>query len=175
MGKYTHLRHKVPAYDQSEEAKGMEAWYGKVNAWRLEFLGTTDGEHANPAFLAAEYAKRDRLKKDLEEQISSLNIELEALSKLGVECMETGGMEKIDLSIGGKVGIKDTPYTSVNDRKKIFEWIKKNKMTEILTVNYQTLSGMNNERLLAGKALIPGTKIFMKTKLSVSSRVKDED
>lgn len=183
MGKYTHLRHKLPAFETSEEAKGMEAWYAKVKEWTLEFLGTTDGKHANPVFLAMEYAKRYLLKKSLEDQISEINIELEGLSRLGVDCLEEAGMQKADLSTGGYVSIKDTPYTSIKDRTKVFDWVKKEKMESILTVNYQTLNGLNNERVLAAinagkayeKALVPGTKIFMKTKLSVSSRVKDED
>lgn len=167
MGKYTHLRHKLPAFEVSAEASGQAAWFAKVTEWKQEFLGTENGENANASRLATEYALRDRRKKDLESQISQLNIELEALSQLGVEAMESDGTQKIDLASGGSVSIKDTPYTSTEDREKVFDWIKKNKMKSILTVNYQTLSAINNERLVAGKEVIPGTKVFLKTKLLV--------
>jgi hypothetical protein len=166
MGKYTHLRHQLPAFRQAAD-EGMRAWFAKVDAWKQEFLGTDSGENANATRIAAAYADRDFKKKALEAEISQLNIELEGLSQLGVEAMESDGVEKSNLAAGGYVGIKDTPYTSVADRAAIFRWIKRNKMQELLTMNYQTLSAITNERLVAGKPLIPGTKVFMKTKLTV--------
>src|SRR6266446_686493 len=101
MGKYTHLRHELPAFEQSSEASGLAAWFAKVDDWKQGFLGTTDAANANAAFLAREYAERDAKKKKLEAQISQLNIELEALSQMGVEAMETDGIQKIDLANGG--------------------------------------------------------------------------
>jgi hypothetical protein len=165
MGKYTHLRHKLPAFEKSDN--GMAAWFSKVDKWKRDFLGVESAENANAARLAAEYAQRDAEKKQLEAQIAQLNIELEALSQLGVESLESDGLQKIDLAAGGYVSISDKPYTSVSDRAKIFAWIKKNKMQDLLTMNYQTLSAINNERLVAGKPLIPGTIVYMKTRLSV--------
>lgn len=168
MGIYTHLRHKLEPYENSPVAAGLAAWYAKVNEWKQEFLDNAENpEDVNSTKIAYEYAKRDQRKKELQAEISQLNIELEALSSLGVDAMETNNMQKIDLSTGGYVNIKDTPYSSVEDRSKIFRWIKKNKMLDLLTMNYQTLSGLNNDRLLAGEKLIPGTKIYMKTKLTV--------
>jgi hypothetical protein len=166
MGKYTHLRHKLPAFRASAD-EGMRTWYAKVDEWKQEFLGTESGENANHAMLAREYAERDAKKKQLESEISQLNIELEGLSQLGCEAMENDGVEKSNLAAGGYVSIKDTPYTSVINRAAIFRWIKRNKMQELLTMNYQTLSAITNERLIAGKPTIPGTKLFMKTKLTV--------
>ncbi len=167
MGKYTHLRHKLPAFALSAEASGLAAWYAKVDKFKQDFLGCAMGANANAARLAAEYARRDAQKRTLEAEISELNIELEALSQLGCEAMESDGAQKIDLSAGGYVSISDRPYSSVEDRAKVFAWVKKNKMTDLLTLHYQTLSALNNERLVEGKPLIPGTKVFMKTKLTV--------
>lgn len=167
MGKYTHLRSKLPAFTESAEASGQAAWFAKVTEWKMLFLGTSSGENANAAKLASEYAKRDAEKKALEAEISQLNIELEGLSQLAVESFENDGLQKIDLASGGSASLRDTPYTSIEDRSQVLAWIKKNKMQDVLTVPYQTLSGMNNERLVAGKPLIPGTKCFMKTKLSI--------
>ena len=161
MGKYIALRSKLPAFEQPQE------WQDKVNLFKQEFLGTESGEDANAAKLATEYARRDARKKDLEEQIADLNVELEGLSQLAVEALESDGVEKINLANGGYARIDDRPYTSIEDRAAIFSWIKKNKLTDLLSVNYQTLNGMNNERLVSGKPIIPGTKVFLKTKLSV--------
>ena len=161
MGKYTSFRNKFPAFEQPKD------WLDKVNAWKQDFIGTVDGQHANAAFLARAYADIDAKKKELEERISQYNIELEAISQLGCEALEENGLEKVDLAGGGYVRIDDRPYTSIEDRGAIFAWIKKNKLQDLLSVNYQTLNGMNNERLVSGKSVIPGTKVWIKTKLSV--------
>lgn len=175
MGKYTHLRKQLPAFTQSMEAAGLAAWFAKVTAWKQEFLGTKNGENANAARLASEYATRDAQKKQLEAEISQLNIELEGISQLAIECFENDGLEKIALTDGGSASLKDTPYTSVEDRSAVLAWIKKMKMTDLLTVNYQTLSGMNNERLISGQPGIPGTKIFIKTKLAIYGVGKNDE
>jgi hypothetical protein len=161
MGKYASFRSKLPAFEQPKE------WQQKVDDFKQEFIGTHEGEHANAAYLAREYAEHDARKKALEEQIASINIMLEAISQLGCEALEEQGLEKVNLASGGYVRIDDRPYTSIEDRSAIFSWIKKNKLTDLLSVNYQTLNGMNNERLVSGKAVIPGTRVFIKTKLSV--------
>ncbi len=161
MGKYSSLRNKLPAFEQPRE------WLEKVNAFKLDFIGTVDGQHANASFLACAYADIDAKKKLLEEKIAQYNIELEAISQLGCEALEEQGLEKVDLAAGGYVRIDDRPYSSIEDRAALMQWVKKNKLSDLLSINYQTLSGMNNERLVSGKAVIPGTKVFIKTKLSV--------
>ena len=161
MGKYSSFRSKLPAFEQPKE------WQEKVNSFKQDFIGTVDGQHANAAFLAVAYADIDKKKKELEERIAQYNIELEAISQLGCEALEEQGLEKVNLSSGGYVRIDDRPYTAIESREEIFAWIKKNKLTDLLSVNYQTLNGMNNERLISGKPCIPGTKVWIKTKLSV--------
>jgi hypothetical protein len=168
MGKYTHLRHKLPAYETSSLEPGLAAWYQKVATWKFKFQsGEYANAYMNPATIASEYAERDAKKKALEAEISELNVQLEALSELGVACLEDEGLQKVDLATGGYVSISDRPYTSTEDRAELFKWIKKNKMQSLLTLNYQTLSGMNNDRLIAGKPVIPGTRVFIKTRLTV--------
>ncbi len=172
MGKYTSWRHKLPAFETSTLEPGLAAWYGKVNEWKKKFLNTpclenAGGKGPTTTGVASMYADRDAKKKQLEAEISQLNIELEALSSIGVDLLEDAGLQKIDLATGGYVTISDKPYTGTEDREKVMAWIKKNKLTSLLTMNYQTLSGMNNDRLIAGKPLIPGTKITIKTKLVV--------
>jgi hypothetical protein len=181
MGKYTAFRHKLPAYEQSAEASGLAAWFAKVDAYKQQLVGAENFEHANAAYLAREYAERDAKKKQLEALISQLNIELEAISQIGVAALEESGTQKIDLAAGGSVSIKDTPYWSITDRAAVVAWLKKNKMSDLLTINYQTLSGLCNERLVKaaaeGKPLtgIPGTNPFIKTKLAVRGVSKDSD
>lgn len=179
MGKYTHLRHKLPTRQHVPSDvpfEQQEKWLEKVRAWREEFLGTPDADNANPVYLSREFNERTQHKKQLEEEISLLNIELGGLSQMIVEALESNELQKINLSTGGYVTIEDKPRTKVVDRLKIFQWIKKNKMQDILTFNSKTIEGMNNTSLLeeenekllrSGKGAIPGTEVWMQTKAVV--------
>src|SRR2546428_2154721 len=159
MAKYTQLRGRLPAF--REEASYQQ----KVDAAKDFVLGqTSNPRDANVNFLARLFAERRAQKDAHEEAIHELNVELEALSQLLVAALEDQALEKVELAAGGSVGIKDTPYTSVSDKAKFMAWIKRNRMADLLTVNHQTLNGLNNERLVAGQPAIPGTEVFLKTR-----------
>lgn len=205
MGKYTKLRGKLEPFESSEAAKGMAVWYEKVNAFKLEFLGTASGENANAAALAREYAERDSRKKQMEDRdVPQLNIELEAISQLGVEAMRDDGIEKIDLAGGGYVRIDDSPFPNVKDKTAVVNWLIKEKMTEIVEVtakamslkkieklaawlkkeeiafevgvNTGTIKALANERALNGLPSIDGVGTpFLKTKLTVRGVGKNGD
>jgi hypothetical protein len=163
MGKYTKLRGKLPAFPVDK------TWQEKINAFKQKFLGTRSAENANARMLSLQFATREKKKDDLEAAIKKLNVEIEALSQMIVESLEGEQFQQIDLSSGESISIKDTPYSSVIDRKKLFAWIKETHSADLLSVNTQTLNGLNNDRLLAGQPAVPGTKVFMKTRAKVSS------
>ena len=157
MGKYTKLRGKVPAFQ--EESPYQE----KINAAKQALIGTESGEGANVNKLAAIFSGIKQLKDSLEDKISEFNVQLEALSQLLCEALEDQQIEKITLASGATGFIQDTPYPVVKDKDAVLAWIKKEKMQALLGVNYQTLKGLTNERLVAGKPCIPGTEVFLKT------------
>ncbi len=96
-----------------------------------------------------------------------MNVEIEALSQLLVDALETQNIQKVELASGAICFLQDTPYPVVKDREAVMAWIKKQKMTSLLSVHYQTLKAMTNERLIAGKPLIPGTEVFLKTQARI--------
>jgi hypothetical protein len=196
MGKYTHLRHKLPAFKEAAELTGLAGWFAKVDEWKGEFLGTNSGENANATMLGREYAERNAKKKQLEdEEVPQLNIELEALSQLGIQAMEGDGTEKIVLANGGYVRIDDLPFPYIKDKAAAIAWFLKNGMPEMLEasmsgmtkkqlaslelwckknglvveigINSNTLQALTRRLLLEGKTPPDGVKIFMKTKLAV--------
>lgn len=160
-GKYRHLRGKLPAFENPP------AWEEKVSEAKQNYLKLDTTE------LGREFANFKVQKSNLEANIKSINTELEALSQLLVERLETGDLEAIELANGIKVGIRDEPYTSIDDQKKFYAWIKKTRQTNLLKINFQTLNAMVKDMIISGKKNPPGTKVFMKTSAKVTG-IKSE-
>ncbi len=157
-GKYTTLRGKLPAFEEEP------AYAAKIEERkRLVVDFTENPEAANVNWLAVRFAAARAEKQRLEDQIYDRNIEIEALSQLLVEALEVQSLEKVELSSGALVFIQDTPYPVVKDKAALLAWIKKQRMNDLLGVNYQTLKGLTNERLVAGQPPPPGVECFLKT------------
>lgn len=156
--KYASLKKKLPAF--AEES----AYQEKIDAAKREILGATENpEDANSSALAARLERIKARKDDLEAQLYDVNVEAEALSQLIVAAMESDGVEKFTLQSGATVYVNYAPYPCVEDREKLFAWIKAQKMQKLLSVQYQTLRGMVNDMLVAGKPVMPGVNVFLKT------------
>jgi hypothetical protein len=169
-GKYTKLRGKLPAFVEET------AYQDKVNDEKSLILADAENPgEANVNWLAALFAQCRKVKDNLEEEISECNVKLEALSQLLVNALEDQSMEKITLSSGATGFIQDTPYPIVRDKEKVMAWIKKNKMTSLLGVNYQTLKGVTNERLVAGQPPPDGVEVFLKTQFRLRNGSSSEE
>jgi len=169
MGKYTKLRGVLPAFQEES------SYQDKVNDEKKLLLAHAENmEDANINRFASLYGAGKAAKDALEEQISAINIRLEALSQLLVEAMENQGADKIQLSTGATVYIQDTPYPQVKDREALMAWINKNKMALLLSVNYQTLKGMTNDMLVAGKKPPEGVEVFLKTQARLRNGASSE-
>ena len=162
-GKYRHLRGKLPKFENPP------AWQEKVGQAKLDYLKMDTTE------LGREFANFKNRKNDAEARIKEMNTQIEALSQLIVERLEAGDLEAIELANGIKVGIKDEPYTSIEDQKKFYAWIKKTKQTGLLKINFQTLNAMTKELIITGKKVPPGTKTYMKTSAKVTGIKNGEE
>jgi phage host-nuclease inhibitor protein Gam len=158
MGKCSALKSKLPAFVEEE------SYQQKVDdAKQFILAGAENAEAANVNRLAALFSERKRAKEALEESISELNVEIEALSQMLCEALEDQDMQKVTLSSGALVYLQDTPYPQVKDKEALIAWIKKHKMNSLLGVNYQTLKGLTNELLVGGKPAPDGVEVFLKT------------
>lgn len=156
--KYASLKTKLPAFTEESE------YQQKVdNCKNIILDGAANAEDANAAALAARYERVKGEKDGIESALYETNIELEALSQLLVAAMEADGVEKFTLSSGATVYQNYAPYPVVEDREKLFAWIKAQRMQKLLSVQYQTLRGIVNEMLAAGKPLMPGVSCYLKT------------
>ena len=168
--KYQSFRGKIPAFQ-------LESSYqDKVNDAKRSIIGSDSADGANVAKLAAAFAAANGERKRLEALVSVLNIELEALSQLLVEALESEQQQKVELSSGALVYLQDSPYPQVTDKEALFAWIKKQKMVNLLTAHHQMLKGLCSERLINGEPPPPGVSIFLKTQARVrGANGKDED
>lgn len=169
MGKYTQLRGKVPAFVEET------TYQDKINEEKRNILGVESGEGANVNRLAAFFASQKTAKDKLEDEISEYNIRLEALSQLLCDALQEQSIEKLTLASGATGFIQDTPYPQVKDKGALMAWIKKHKMQSLLGINYQTLKGVTNERLVAGQPPPAGVEVYLKTQFRLRGNGSQEE
>lgn len=165
MGKYDKLKSKLPAFQQEPtfQAKVDEA------KSRYQALEATE--------LVRTFNSERHKKKSFEEAIASSNIELEALSQLLIQNFEASGLSKLTLESGLSCYQQMEPYSSIQDLQTILAFIKKQKMQNLLTLQWQTMNALNKERLVEGKPPLPGTQVFLKTSIRLrngSSETSEE-
>lgn len=149
--KYIALKGKLPAFELEPE------FQSKINSAKAIYSRLT------PAELANELALQRKNKNYHEEQIKNTNVELEALSQLIVEHLEADDLQKIQLASGITVYTQVEPYSSLTSNEELMAYLKKAKLTNLLTLHYQTMNALNKERLINGKPVLPGTRCFLKT------------
>lgn len=170
MGKWKKLKSKLPRFELEPEYRT------KVDAAKVALLGTTVAEGANVARLARLFADRKRKKRVLEARIAALNVELEALSQLGIARQEDEETATMKLSGGLTVYVKDEPYTTVEDRTKAMRWAKAEGHLYLFQLQWQGLNRLVKDRLVRNLAPPPGTKVWMKSSWHVLGLgVKDKE
>jgi hypothetical protein len=162
MGRWTHLKGKLP------ELIAEGTWYDRVRARQKQLQGL-------PIADLGEHLKKRRKEKDaITEQLSEINLEIEAAQNEILAEMDRLGVESLKLASGGSLFLRYEPYSKVTGMEELKTWMKKNKMTELLTVNWQTLNAVVKERFEEGQAAPSGVEVFLKTSLSLRGG-KDRD
>lgn len=167
MGKYDALKGKLPMFQQEP------SFQRKVEEMRNRYQAQ-HGDLLTSSELARIFNSVRQIKKKLEEEISTVNIELEVLSQLLVENFEASGLSKIQLTTGETCYTQTEPYSSVSDQQALLAFIKKQKMQNLLTLQWQTMNSLNKERLTAGKSPLPGTEVFLKTAVRLRGGKQEE-
>lgn len=150
-GKWNGLKGKLPAFEQEP------AWQAKVEEAKSQYVGLDTAE------LAREFKSQRANKKQREDEVSQINIHLESLSQLLCADLESSQLQKVQLGTGETVYVQVEPYCSVQDRQAVLDWIRKKKLTAMLSVQWQTLNAFVKECLVNGKPAPPGVNVFLKT------------
>lgn len=164
--KYSKLRDKLPAFQQES------SFQQKVDEWKMQYGQNVEG--LNVSALASHYASLRAEKDSLEEQISNINIGLEALNQLGVIAMQADDLEKVSLSTGATVYLSYDVYPSVKDKEALLTWVKANKMSAQLSLPWQTLRGICNDLSSNGKPLPKGVEAYLRISLRIRNGDKHE-
>lgn len=161
MGKYTDVLLKLPKFTDTENVR--------FQALVAAFKGTVTDRSA--AALARAYHDA-RVKKDaLEDQVSSLNVEIEALVQLLDQAYEEEGVQTIKLENGASVAAEPEPYAAVLDREALRAWTVAQGLERLLSLPWQTTNSMTKEALLAGRPLPDGVEAFSKPKFVLRKKV----
>lgn len=169
MGKWTNYRNKLPKLQPEKE------YQEKVNDEKNKVLGLAtgqkanrrDAEHANVAFLGKKLAAARRKKDALEDKMYDINLTIEAIGQLLVDRLDGEEQESVDLRGGLTVGLKDDIYPMVKDRQKVFQYIKKTRQLELLSVHFKTLQSLTKADIEAGRPTMPGVEVFIKTTATI--------
>ena len=155
--KYAKVIDRLPRLLNTEPA-----YQEKVNAVKVELLKELP-RHA--IALATHYAALRAAKDAVEEQLSDVNLQLEAISQLLVDQYESEGGTSVKLHDGHTVSVQYEPYAQVVDREPFRLWCVANDLEKALTLPWQTTNAITKERLLAGLAEPDGIKAHARTKI----------
>lgn len=114
---------------------------------------------------------RDRA-DDLGEELSALETETEAYTRVFVERLSEAGEASKTFDDGVSIGVTVEPYVSVESQADMLKWVKDTGQEAILTVNYQTLASIVKAAIEKAEPLPLGVKVFLKDKLSCRGRNK---
>jgi hypothetical protein len=153
-GKWSGLRGTLPPAPLEND------YQNRVNVRKTELAHLSQTEKARQYITCRD--NKDRLN----EEISRLNLDIEALSQMLIPQMEQDGVDMFRLDSGESLSIKDEPYSSVDNRPMFLTWIRNQNLEDLLTVNYQTMNSMVKERLTKGLQAPPGIKVFLKQSIT---------
>lgn len=162
-GKWTKYRGKLPKLPVQSD----DPTYGeKVDQRKAELLDRSDEA------LAQQLVEMKDEVAAIEARVKDLGATREAINQILVSRWEEKGQEKVTFTFG-TFSIGDEPYPSVKDEAKLFEWLKKQKLGDLIkkTVNWQTLKAAVKEQLEDGKPVPTvedsGMSLFLKQIIKV--------
>ena len=156
------------------------SWQAKVDAVKLDIIKNIS---VSPSNLAKMFAKARLDKEQLEEQVSDLNTDIEALTQLLIASQEEKNTEwgqygaatnTLRLVSGDKIEVRREPYATVEDKDANREWAVKNGLERMLALSWQTINSLTKELLLKGESEPAGVKVFVKSKIVFTRMKKDE-
>ncbi len=193
-GKYAHVVHKLPLFPGDdpdrkallEELKliivappAPDDVVGNVTDLiteieaRVKALLAVERRAAAGKLWASEYARLYAELRMIRDKMgswdASVGLLLEAYQELMTAQMEAEGMEQLRLSTGQPVSTYLEPYCQIVDKEEHRQWCMAEGLERQMVLPWSTSNSLAKQRLLAGEAEPPGTKMFAKTKVRLGS------
>jgi len=110
------------------------------------------------------------LKEEKEQEVTDLNVEIEAATQMMTELLADEGINSFRTADGWQFVQRTSVFVSIADEGKaeFYQWLKDNDHEDLFSVNYMTASAMVKERLEEGLEIPPGVKLFLKESISVA-------
>ncbi len=157
-GKWAGFKDKLQPFKQED------SWQQKIDEMKSQFVGCDTAELARALVMARNF------KQGHEERVKSYNTEIEALSQLLVDNLESSEIQKVGLATGETVYLQSEPYATVTDKPKVMAWLKKHKMQALFSIHWKSYNSLIKEMLIDGKPVPDGTSVFMKTSARITGR-----
>lgn len=116
--------------------------------------------------IASRFADLRIRKEDLEEQLKRVQENLDTAEENLVQWMETAGLDQFRTVDGHGCTLRVSIHPSVKDKDALMTWVKKNKLTSMLSVHPSTLKSLCKERLEEGQGLPDGVESFNQTRVT---------
>lgn len=156
MGKYSHLKNDLVKFGQPTE------YQTKIDQAKVD-LKLTELSRAKVGELFVTFKKEA---DDLEFKQKELGVKIMACTQNLVDRLEEDEETKFSTELG-TFSLKDDPYSSIEDKFLFLKYIKESGQEDLLSVNYQTMSSLNKGLLESGKPPMPGTKVYMKSGITL--------
>lgn len=159
----------LPVADQSYQAK-----VDKVKA---------DIPQADAATLSKAYAALRKLRDDVEDELSAVNLQIEAYTQLLVASQDAGeegwgaygaSDNTLRLVTGDKVEIRKEPYAVVKDKEAHRAWAIAQGLDRLLSLPWQTTNSLAKELLMKGEQPPDGVEVFGRSKIVFTAMKQDK-
>jgi hypothetical protein len=115
--------------------------------------------------LSHTYAKLRGKKKEIDEELKGINLQIEAVSQLLIDAYEADDITTLKLTTGQTVRTQPEPYPTIQDKEKFRLWCLNEGLEREMHLHSQTASSLVKEMLLEGNPEPEGVKAFIKTKV----------
>lgn len=156
--KYAHLIDNLPRLLGAEPAYQV-----KVDAVK-QALRDDINFVMHAAFLAKEYVNVRMEKENVEDELSEINLRLEAVSQLMAEQFEVEGVSSLKTDSGRTISVYAEPYPQVHDKELYRQWCLSKGFERDMHLWPSKTAALTKEMLLAGEPEPPGVTCYAKTK-----------
>jgi hypothetical protein len=154
--KYDKLRKKIPLLRKSGGTHD-----DRVSKRKAEILETLTESKSEVGDIAELY-KYQRMNRDLlKEEMSALQVDIDAIEQILMERYEDAGITSVNLVSGGRVSVQIKPYPKIVDREAYRQWCLNNGYEREMHLHSSTTTSILADRLLKGEPSMPGIEPYI--------------
>lgn len=117
--------------------------------------------------MADEMDKLKDKKADLASETKGINKDIEKVQYEILRFLKVRGVKSMKLVDGRNVISVITSHISVDDKDKLYPWLKSKGFDDMFTVNAKTIGGFVNDRIKNNLEVPPGIDQYTKNKIAI--------